>query len=108
MPIQPVDGGAGVTITSDGTQSDLELLAESAVVIGAELVPGTEIVSIMLDQRLQPDGSLVDVMMIGWRILGLPGTFYVHPGADYRWGEAAPAYIARRKAEVEAIYGLGG
>ena len=108
MPIQPVDGGAGITITSDGSSADLELLAESAVVIGAELVPGTEIVSIMLDQRLQPSGDLVDVMMIGFRILGLPGTFYVHPGADFRWGEAAPAYIARRKAEVEAIYELGG
>jgi hypothetical protein len=31
----------------------------------------------------------------------------VHPGADFRWGEAAPAYIARRKAEIEALYALG-
>lgn len=108
MPVQTVDGGSGFTITSDGSTADLELLAESAVVVGAELVPGTEIVSVMLDQRLQPTGELVDVMMIGWRIIGLPGTFYVHPGADYLWGEAAPAYIARRKAEVEAIYDLGG
>ena len=108
MPIQPVDGGSGFTITPDGAQADLELLAESAVVVGAELVPGTEIVSVMLDQRLDTSGSLVDVMMIGFRIIGLPGTFYVHPGADYLWGLAAPAYIARRKAEVEAIYELGG
>lgn len=97
MPIQP-----------QGGQAPLEAIAESAVVVGAELVPGTEIVSVMLDQREQADGSLVDVMMIGYRIIGLPGTFYVHPGADYRWGEAAPAYIARRKAEIESIYSLGG
>lgn len=97
MPIQP-----------QGGQAPLEAIAESAVVVGAELVPGTEIVSVMLDQREQVDGSLVDVMMIGYRIIGLPGTFYVHPGADYRWGEAAPAYIARRKAEIESIYSLGG
>src|SRR5512146_1753767 len=108
MPVQPVDGGAGVTITSDGKKSDLELLAESAVVVGAVLVPGTQIVSIMLDQRIAASGDLVDVMMIGFAIDGYPGTFYVHPGADFRWGEAAPAYIARRKAEVLAIYGLGG
>lgn len=76
--------------------------------VGAELVPGTEIVSVMLDQRLDANDELVDVMMVGWRIVGLPGIFYVHPGADFRWGEATPAYIARRKREVEAIYGLGG
>lgn len=92
----------------DTPGSDLEKIAESAVQVGAELVPGTEIVSVMLDQRLDAAGDLVDVMMIGYTIDGLPGTFYVHPGADYRWGEAAPAYITRRKAEIEAIYGLGG
>lgn len=97
MPFLPDTGG-----------SNLELIAESAVQVGAELVPGTEIVSVMLDQRQDDTGNLVDVMMIGWRIVGLPGTFYVHPGADYRWGEAAPAYISARKAEVESIYGLGG
>lgn len=90
-----------------GTNSDLEALAESAVQVGAVLVPGTEIVSVMLDQRIDDAGNLVDVMMIGFSIDGLPGTFYVHPGADYRWGEAAPAYIRRRKGEVEAIYRLG-
>lgn len=108
MPIQPANGGSGITITQDGKQSDLELLAESAVVVGAVLVPGTQIVSVMLDQRIDAAGNLVDVMMIGWTIDGYPGTFYVHPGADFLWGQAAPAYIARRKAEVEAIYGLGG
>lgn len=92
----------------DSPGTPLELIAESAVQTGAELVPGTEIVSVMLDQRQDTDGTLIDVMMIGFRIDGLPGIFYVHPGADYRWGEAAPAYITRRKAEVEAIYALGG
>lgn len=87
--------------------SNLEQLAESVVTVGAVLVPGTKIVSVMLDQRLDDTGTLVDVMMIGYTIDGLPGTFYVHPGADYRWGEAAPAYISRRKAEIETIYGLG-
>lgn len=96
MPLQP-----------QGGQAPLEVLAEQAVQVGAELVPGTRIVSVLLDQRLDSGGNLVDVMEIGWTIDGLPGTFYVHPGADYRWGEATPAYIARRKAEVEAIYGLG-
>lgn len=96
MPFQP-----------QGGQSNLEQIAESAVQTGAVLVPGTEIVSVMLDQRQDDKGALVDVMMIGYRIDGLPGTFYVHPGADYRWGEAAPAYIERRKAEIEAIYQLG-
>lgn len=104
MPIQPQGGGSG----GSGTSSALEQIAESAVVVGAELVPGTEIVSVMLDQRLDANQNLVDVMMVGWRIIGLPGTFYVHPGADFRWGEATPAYIARRKAEVESIYSLGG
>ena len=95
---------------ADGTtsQSALEQLAESAVQVGAELVPGTKIVSVLLDQRVQDTGAVVDVMMVGWTIDGLPGTFYVHPGADFRWGEATPAYIARRKGEVEAIYRLGG
>lgn len=97
MPIQP-----------QGGQSDLEALAESAVTVGAELVPDTTIVSVMLNQRLDVNGNLVDVMEIGWTINGLPGIFYVHPGANFRWGEAAPAYIARRKAEVENIYALGG
>lgn len=96
MPLQP-----------QGGQAPLEVLAEQAVQVGAELVPGTRIVSVLLDQRMDSGGNLVDVMEIGWTIDGLPGTFYVHPGADYRWGEATPAYIARRKAEVEAIYGLG-
>lgn len=90
-----------------GPSSDLEALAESAVQVGAVLVPGTEIVSVMLDQRIDANGDLVDVMMIGYRIDGLPGIFYVHPGADYRWGEAAPAYIQRRKDEIFNIYGLG-
>jgi hypothetical protein len=92
-----------------GTDSaqNLEAIAESAVQVGAELVPGTEIVSVMLDQRLDDTGTLVDVMMIGYRIVGLPGVFYVHPGAHFRWGEAAPAYITRRKAEIESIYALG-
>ena len=95
---------------ADGTtsQSALEQLAESAVQVGAELVPGTKIVSVLLDQRVQDTGDVVDVMMVGWTIDGLPGTFYVHPGADFRWGEATPAYIARRKGEVEAIYRLDG
>lgn len=87
--------------------ANLEALAESAVQVGAELVPGTEIVSVMLDQRLDDTGVLVDVMMVGYRIVGLPGIFYVHPGAHFRWGEAAPAYITRRKAEILAIYDLG-
>lgn len=90
-----------------GTSTDLEKIAESAVQVGAELVEGTEIVSVLLDQRIDAKGDLVDVMMIGYSIDGLPGTFYVHPGADYRWGEAAPAYITRRKAEIESIYQLG-
>jgi len=95
---------------ADGTTSSsaLEQLAESAVQVGAELVPGTKIVSVLLDQRIDDTGKVVDVMMIGYTIDGLPGTFYVHPGADFRWGEAAPAYIARRKGEIEAIYRLGG
>lgn len=91
----------------DSTGSDLEQLAESAVTVGAVLVPGTRIVSVVLDQRISATGDVVDVMMIGYTIDGLPGTFYVHPGADFRWGEAAPAYISRRKAEIEAIYSLG-
>jgi len=90
-----------------GPTTNLELLAESAVYPGATLVEGTEIVSVMLDQRLDATGNLVDVMEIGYSINGLPGVFYVHPGADYRWGEAAPAYITRRKAEIENIYQLG-
>ena len=89
------------------TKSPLEQLAESAVTVGAVLVPGTKIVSVMLDQRLDASGNLVDVMMVGYTIDGLPGTFYVHPGADYQWGLATPAYITRRKAEIESIYGLG-
>ena len=97
----PIAGGTD-------TGSALEQLAESAVQVGAVLVPGTKIVSVMLDQRLDDTGAVVDVMMIGYTIDGLPGTFYVHPGADFRWGEAAPAYISRRKAEIEAIYDLGG
>ena len=91
----------------DASAANLEAEAESAVQVGAELVPGTEIVSVMLDQRVNSSGNVVDVMMIGYRIIGLPGTFYVHPGAEYRWGEAAPAYIRRRKAEIESIYALG-
>jgi hypothetical protein len=90
-----------------GGQSPLEILAESAVQVGAVLVPGTRIVSVLLTQRIDDKGDLVDVMMIGYTIDGLPGTFFVHPGADYRWGEATPAYITRRKAEIESIYGLG-
>lgn len=97
MPLEP-----------QGGQAPLEILAEQAVQVGAVLVPGTQIASVILDQRQDAAGELVDVMMIGFTIDGLPGTFYVHPGAEYRWGEAAPAYIARRKAEVEAIYALGG
>lgn len=94
-------------LQDQGSGSNLEQLAESAVVVGAELVPGTEIVSVLLDQRTDAKGVLVDVMEIGYKINGLPGTFYVHPGANFRWGEAAPAYIARRKAEIEALYALG-
>ena len=97
-----------MSLEPQGGKSPLELLAESAVVVGAVLVPGTVIVSVLLTQRIDTAGDVVDVMMIGYTIDGLPGTFYVHPGADYRWGEAAPAYIARRKAEIEAIYQLGG
>jgi hypothetical protein len=96
-----------VPFPADSSSSNLEQLAESAVQVGAVLVPGTRIVSVMLDQRLDDTGKLVDVMMVGYTIDGLPGTFYVHPGADYRWGEATPAYISRRKAEIESIYGLG-
>ena len=76
--------------------------------VGAVLVEGTQIVSVLLDQRIDAAGDVVDVMEIGYTIDGLPGTFYVHPGADFKWGEAAPAYITRRKAEIETIYGLGG
>jgi hypothetical protein len=96
-----------VPLPVDSTGSNLEQLAESSVTVGAVLVPGTKIVSVMLDQRVDSAGDVVDVMMIGYTIDGLPGTFYVHPGADFRWGEAAPAYIARRKAEIESIYSLG-
>jgi hypothetical protein len=95
---------------ADGTTSPsaLEQLAESAVQVGAVLVEGTQIVSVLLDQRIDNAGDVVDVMEIGYTIDGLPGTFYVHPGADFRWGEAAPAYIRRRKGEIEAIYRLNG
>ena len=96
MPLPAQDG-----------KSALENLAESAVQVGAVLVPGTVIVSILLTQRIADTGDVVDVMMIGFTIDGYPGTFYVHPGADYRWGEAAPAYISRRKAEILNIYALG-
>ena len=91
----------------DASAANLEQIAESAVQVGAELVPGTEVVSVMLDQRVNAAGDVVDVMMVGYRIVGLPGIFYVHPGADFRWGEAAPAYIRRRKAEIESLYALG-
>ena len=96
MPLQP-----------EGGQAPLEILAEQAVQVGAVLVPGTRIVSVLLDQRLDATGNVVDVMEIGFTIDGYPGTFYVHPGADYRWGEAAPAYMLARKNEVEQIYALG-
>ena len=96
MPLAQQDGKA-----------PLEIIAESAVQVGAVLVPGTVIESVLLTQREDDSGDLVDVMQIGYKIDGLPNTYYVHPGAAYRWGEAAPAYIARRKAEILNIYALG-
>lgn len=96
-----------MALLPQGGKSPLEILAEQAVQVGAVLVPGTVIISVMLTQRIDVLGNLVDVMMIGFTIDGLPGVFYTHPGADYRWGEAAPARITDIKGKIEEIYALG-
>ena len=83
-------------------------LAGGASAAPSLLAPGTEQVSILLTQRINPSGKLIDVMQIGFTIDGYPGTFYVHPDANGQWQAAAPNYMEKVVEKVKGIYALGG
>ena len=82
--------------------------ASGASTAGSILAPGTTLASILLTQRYNPAGKLIDVMQIGFTIDGYPGTFYIHPDANGQWLAAAPNYMEKEVEQVKAIYALGG
>lgn len=87
---------------------ELAVLGGGAATADPYNVPGTEIVSVLLTERVNPAGKLIDVMQIGFNIDGYPGTFYVHPDASGDWLDAAVLYMEKEMAQVKEIYALGG
>lgn len=67
-------------------------------------IEGVDVVSTLLNQRENADGSVSDVMDVGFKILGVPGTFFVHPGADPVWPDNALNAIFNKVVTVLAIY----
>lgn len=100
--------------------------AEAALSYIEEALPGIDAVSAMLNQRARPDGTIYDVMDIGWKILPqlvddfaaynagagavkasatiYQNTYYSHPDASKDWPSIAINEIHLKVTKVLSIY----
>lgn len=111
-------------------QQSAEQYADQALAFIAKELPGIDPVSAMLNQRQRPDGTLYDVMDVGWRMtpalidtfaVAAAGAdnvrnqasvfstiFYSHPDASKDWETIVLHEIVVKASKVLSIYaGLG-
>lgn len=100
--------------------------ADSALAFIEAELPGIDAMSVMLNQRTKPDGTLYDVMDVGWRMLpslvdtfaeaaedadavrdaiaATTVTYYSHPDAAKDWQTIVLHEIVVKASKVLSIY----
>jgi len=108
------------------TDDSAEAYADSALAFIEAELPGVDAMSVLLNQRARPDGTLYDVMDVGWRILpalvdtcanSVEGadavrqaaaattiTYYSHPDASKDWQTIVLHEIVVKASKVLSIY----
>lgn len=100
--------------------------AEQGIAFIEQKIPDVDVLSVMPNQRVRPDGTDYDVLDIGWRMrpsmvsafaADVPGaenvgsqaaplttTFYSHPDASKDWPHFALHEITLKASKVLSIY----
>ncbi len=91
LPVEPVVGTA-------------QDAADAALAFIESEIPGIEALSVMLNQRARPDGTIYDVMDVGWRIYPYSDVYYSHPNADKNWQNFVIGEIILKADKVLSIY----
>lgn len=78
--------------------------SQQALAFIGEIVPEIVATAALVDQRLQQDGTLIDVVDVSWRIVGRPGTLQSWVPAVTDWNYSAIGAIQYDYAVVMAIY----
>jgi hypothetical protein len=117
-------------VASAPTDDTAEDYADSALAFIESELPGIDAMSVLLNQRTKPDGTLYDVMDVGWRMTpafvntfvdAAPGaeaarqaiavtttTYYSHPDAHKDWQTIVLHEIVVKASKILSIYaGLG-
>lgn len=88
----------------DTNQPDLWTHAEAAYSFIETEIDGVQVVSAMLNERYDPADNLYACMDVGFKILGRPGVFFVHPHAYSDWPERAVDRINYKLCIINSIY----
>lgn len=91
-------------MSANGGPVTAEEYADSALRFIEAQIPAIDTVSVMLNQRVKPDGDLYDVMDIGFVIPPYDDVFYAHPDADKNWKRLALHSISLKANKVLSIY----
>ncbi|HJR00130.1 MAG TPA: hypothetical protein VKA83_00740 [Methylomirabilota bacterium] len=86
------------------TQYPLAENAAAALDFIESEIPGIDTMSAMLNQRQREDGTLYDVMDIGFRIVPSEIVYFVHPDASKDWPNIAVGEIILKADKVLSIY----
>lgn len=92
------------TFTPDDTVTTAEEYADSAVAFIESNIPAIDVVSTLLNQRVNPAGDLFDVMDVGFTIPPYKDVFYCHPPAAKNWKRIALHSITLKADKVLSIY----
>lgn len=86
------------------TASTVYDAAFAAIELGLSDLVAVEVLAALADQDYAPDGTLVDVMTVTWRLAEYPGTFAVQVPMEVDWTAGAIAAILYQAKVVEGIY----
>lgn len=78
--------------------------ANDAISLIETRVPAVSIVATMPNERIDPAGSLVPVMDVGFRIPPETSIYYVHPRSDKDWVHLALHAVSLRANVVLSIF----
>src|ERR1051326_7779563 len=99
MPVTPL-AGIPEDAQSEVTTDNAEDYASSALAFIEAQIPAIDTVAAMLNQRARPDGSIYDVMDVGFMIPPYRDIFYVHPDAAKNWKRIALHSITLKATKV--------
>lgn len=91
----PFSGSSGEVV--------IDVAAEALAFIQSNFTQ-VEVLTAMLNERVDANGALVPCVDVSWVIRGRPGLLFVHPKHMAGWPDVAVQEIHFKKAKVEAIY----